>query len=374
MSEPARGLTELNYLPAGLLERPASSLHQVLDGPTLIHLPGRTESAPLFVSVLQHGNEVTGWEAVRRLLKSRYLDEPLPCPLSLFIGNVQAARHRLRRLDDQLDFNRCWPGGDLSDSPTGQVMQRVTDRMRELAPYASVDIHNNTGLNPHYAAINRIRSDFLRLASRFSYKVIYFTMPRGTQADAFASFCPAVTLECGLAGEVHGTDHSMGYLEGCLQLDTIDTRPVDAESLHLFRTVATVTIPDDVLFGFGDVPVDLSFPEQLDALNFVELPVGTPVGRVADGVARPVHAADTRGDDVTEQYFEIRDGRLRTRAEVMPSMLTMDRRVIQQDCLCYLMERIRFEDHVETGDAEPLPEAFERSDRPGERSRDVREV
>ena len=67
-------LTELDHLPPGLLERPESALHHELDGPTLIHLEGKNPR-PLFVTVLQHGNEVTGWEAVRRLLKSHYDSE-----------------------------------------------------------------------------------------------------------------------------------------------------------------------------------------------------------------------------------------------------------------------------------------------------------
>jgi len=49
-------------------------------------------------------------------------------------------------------------------------------------------------------------------------------------------------------------------------------------------------------------------------------------------------------------------------------MLTLDRRVIQQDCLCYLMDRIHFEDHIEVTDHDPLPEGMRRSDRPGEPS------
>ena len=50
--------------------------------------------------------------------------------------------------------------------------------------------------------------------------------------------------------------------------------------------------------------------------------------------------------------------------EVMPSMLTQDRRVIQQDCLCYLMERIHFEDNEEVTGIDPLPEGMARSDTP----------
>ena len=163
-------LTELDHIPEGLLEREATSLHHQLPGPTLIHLRGRMKR-PLVVGVLQHGNEITGWEAVRRLLKSHYEQDELPRSLVIFIGNPPAAKHRLRRLDDQPDFNRCWPGGNGVDSAYAQLFRRVHDRLLELRPLACIDIHNNTGLNPHYAAVNRIRSDYLRLASLFSSKV-----------------------------------------------------------------------------------------------------------------------------------------------------------------------------------------------------------
>ena len=48
----------------------------------------------------------------------------------------------------------------------------------------------------------------------------------------------------------------------------------------------------------------------------------------------------------------------------MPSMLTLDRRVIAQDCLCYLMERIHYEDNEEVTGIDPLPEGLRRSDIP----------
>ena len=360
-------LTELDHLPDGLLERPASALHHSLDGPTLIHLEGRNKQ-PLFVSILQHGNEVTGWEAVRRLLKSHYEFDELPRSLSILIGNVRAAKHRLRRLDDQLDYNRCWPGGRHEDSEPGKLFRQVTDRMRSLSPIASMDIHNNTGLNPHYAAINRVRPEFLRLASRFSSKVVFFTMPKGTQSLAFSRFCPSTTLECGQAGEIHGTDHSMGYIETCMHMRDIPTSPLDADEVHLFHMVATVYVPNDVLIGFGHVPTEVAFRENLDVLNFQELPSGISLGDVNGGPARPVLATDIDGHDVTDKYFRFDRGQIETTREIMPSMLTLDRRVIQQDCLCYLMERIHFEDHVEGTDHDPLPEGIRRSDRPGEPS------
>ena len=358
-------LTELDHLPAGLLELPATELHTLLGGPTLIHLPGQNPQ-PLFVTVLQHGNETTGWEAIRHLLKSHYEFDPLPRSLSILIGNVDAAKYRLRRLDDQLDYNRCWPGGRHEDSDIGKMFQQVTDRARSLAPIAAVDIHNNTGLNPHYAAINRIRPEFLRLASYFASKVVYFTIPEGTQSLSFSRFFPSATLECGQAGEVQGIDHTMGFLETCMHLDRISATPMGVDEVHLFHMVATVRVHDDALFGFGHVPTDIAFRENLDVLNFQELPRGISLGDVNGGPARPLVATDIDGADVTEQYFKFDQGQIETVREVMPSMLTLDRRVIQQDCLCYLMDRIHFEDHIEVTDHDPLPESIRRSDRPGE--------
>jgi len=360
-------LTELDHIPAGLLELPATELHEKLDGPTLIHLQGRNPQ-PLFVTVLQHGNEITGWEAVRRLLKSHYEFDELPRSLSILIGNTKAAKHRLRRLDDQLDFNRCWPGGIHGDSEVGKMFQQVSDRARSLSPIAAIDIHNNTGLNPHYAAINRIRPEFLRLASYFSSKVVFFTMPLGTQSLSFSKFCPSTTLECGQAGDVHGTDHSMAFLETCLHLDEIPTTPMAAEEVHLFHMVATVRVHDEAFFGFGRLPTDIAFRENLDVLNFQELPGGISLGDVNGGPAQPLIATNIDGVDVTDQYLRFDRGQIETVREIMPSMLTLDRRVIQQDCLCYLMDRIHFEDHIEVTDHDPLPEGIRRTDRPGEPS------
>ena len=110
-------LNEIHYLPQGLLDCEAHELDAVLAGPTLIHLPGRQQQ-PLFVSVLMHGHETVGWEAVRRLLPRYDIaggDKPMPRALSVFIGNTAAAREGLRHLPGQLSRHqvpqprRCVP-------------------------------------------------------------------------------------------------------------------------------------------------------------------------------------------------------------------------------------------------------------------------
>ena len=171
----------------------------MLPGPSLIHLPGRRPE-PLLVSVLQHGNEVTGWLALRALLQ-KYADRELPRALSIFIGNVRAARYNQRFLDDQPDYNRIWRiPADRPATPEHAMMQRVVDEMRARKVFASVDVDNTTGLNPHYTCVNRLDHRFFHLATLFSRTVVYFIRPDTVQSLAFANLCPAVTAECGQPG------------------------------------------------------------------------------------------------------------------------------------------------------------------------------
>jgi succinylglutamate desuccinylase len=141
-------LTVLDTLPERFLDTPARELHRLLAGPTLIHLPGRRQP-PLFISVLLHGNEDSGVVALQSVLRA-YGQRLLPRALSILIGNVAAAREGLRRLDDQPDYNRVWPGSDAhAETPEHAAMQQVHCLMQARGVFASIDIHNNTGLNPH---------------------------------------------------------------------------------------------------------------------------------------------------------------------------------------------------------------------------------
>lgn len=327
-------LTEHHTLPEGLLELPCERLHEILPGPTLIHLPGRHQE-PLFVSVLLHGNEDTGWEAMRSLL-SKYQNRELPRALSLFIGNVAAARDGARHLGDQQDFNRVWKGGDSEEA---RIAQQVLEAMRQRQVFASIDIHNNTGFNPHYACINVLAQPFLHLATLFSRTVVYFTSPDTVQSRAFSELCPAVTVECGKSGQSQNTGHALAFIEAALNLDHFPEQPLASGDYELFHTVATVKVPAQLSFAFGQQAADLVFPEDLDRLNFRELPTGTEFARI-NGNGGGLEAWSEAGEDVAEDFFTLENGSLVTRRPLMPSMLTLNEDVIRQDCLCYLMERL----------------------------------
>lgn len=333
-------LVELDRLPPGLLACDAGALGRYLDGPTLIHLSGQREPA-LFVSVLMHGNETVGWEAMRRLLLDFDVgggERSLPRSLALFVGNPRAAAAGMRHLPEQPDFNRVWPGSELSATPAHRIMQQVTARMAERGLFASVDLHNNTGTNPHYACVNVIDNRYLHLATLFSRTVVYFTRPRGVQSQAMAELCPAITVECGKVRDRLGVEHALELVDACLHLAEIPDTPVPMHDIDLFHTVAQMKVPEDIDFAFPPAEAPLVLSPTLEHLNFRELPAGTAFARCGPGQP-PLDVRDEWGRDVTRRYFACEDGELRLKLPVMPSMLTCDAEVIRQDCLGYLLER-----------------------------------
>lgn len=330
-------LTVLSELPPGFLDATCATLYRVVPGPTLIHLRG-IRADHLFVSILLHGNEDVGLLAVQSLLK-RYQRRPLPRALSIFVGNVHAAHWGARRLDNQPDYNRIWPGTDLPPTPEHLIMQEVLDQMRGRRLFASIDLHNNTGINPHYACINLITDQFIQLATLFSRTIVFFQQPRGVQSMAFSKICPSVTCECGRVGAEGGVQHAMDYLDTCLHLTDIPDRPIRSSDANLFHTVATIKVPADVDFSFGTGSGDLCFSNEIDHLNFQQLPAGTPIARRRNDFAR-LEAWNESGLEAGEEFLETTDTEIRLRRGFMPAMLTRDAQVIRQDCLCYLMERL----------------------------------
>lgn len=324
----------LDHIPEGFLDTQAQDMQALLGAPTLIHLKGEREK-PLFVSILLHGNETTGLLTIQSLLK-RYLDRELPRSLSIFVGNVSAAVRKMRRLDGQPDYNRIWKG---DGSPEHEMAQQVLEEMRRRKVFIAVDIHNNTGMNPHYTVVTRLENPHLQLASMFSRIALEVVRPDTTSTNAFSAMCPAVTLESGLPGKVHGTDHVLEFVDACLHMSHVPDTPVAAHDLDLYHAVAVVKVSSNCSIGFDDDSADISFPPDLDQLNFRELREGVCIARIHPNSQACLTVTDENGEDVSHHWFQKRDNHVCTTAPIMPGMLTLDTKIIHQDCLCYLMSR-----------------------------------
>lgn len=332
-------LTVLSRLPDGFLSSTALDLHQVLPGPTLIHLPGRREQ-PLFVSILLHGNEDSGLRALQQVLQ-RYQGRELPRALSLFVGNIDAARAGVRRLDGQPDYNRVWPGTEHPETAEAALMANVFEIMRARKPFASIDIHNNTGRNPHYSCVSELTPQNLYLATLFSRITVFFTCPRGVQCAAMNSLCPSITVECGKVGATAGDEHAATLVDAALHLAEFPEHGPRRHDIDIYHTVATVKVPPALSFGFGSEDRDLNLLAELDCANFVDQKAGARWGLVR-GDVQPFHVTDEEGIPVFDEFFSVRDNAIHLRKSVMPAMLTLDECAVRQDCLCYLMDRIEY--------------------------------
>lgn len=337
--------------PPELLDRQAHELAGLLGGPTLIRLDG-IDPRPLFVSVLLHGNEPVGWDAVRRLMRG-YLGRRLPRSLALLVGNVQAAAQRRRRLPGQPDFNRVWPDAGLrpaDDSDEARMMAELVAELRAAGVAASVDVHNNTGDNPHYGCLNEITPDNLALAATFSDIALYFDYPRGVQTMAFVGHCPALTIECGQVGWAPGVARAADFLDALLHGRIAAGR---IPSLH--RSVASIRFPAGArVRAAGDTAPGFSLAPGLERWNWRRAPAGTIVGTLHgnSSVDAPrVLAVD--GSDASARYLALRDGHVVLARDAVLAMLTADLDVIRADCLCYVLEPI---DAAAEGAADPLSE------------------
>ena len=330
-------LKQLESYPKELLNIRAEELYTIFPEPTLLHLQGMRPDT-IFISILLHGNESTGFYVIQELLK-KYENTPLPKSISIFFGNTQAARHGLRFLDSQQDYNRVWPSTNYPHSQEASVMQEIVDEMKGRNLFASIDIHNNTGLNPHYACINKLDNSFLHMAALFGPTVVYFLTPKGVQSMAFSDLCPSVTLECGKSSSEAGARHALEYVDAVLHMNKLPKHPIAPHDIHLFHTIARVKVPKDVTFSFSDKSADILFSKKLDKMNFAEMPPNTSLGKANSSAAR-LQAFNDDDEDIGNEIFHVFEDKIQLNYSMMPAMLTLDERVIRQDCLCYLMERI----------------------------------
>ena len=323
-------LRRIEGLPPGLLDVEASALNEWLGAPTLLRLKGR-ERTPILISVLLHGNETSGWDGLRQVLRRHAAT--LPRDLLILIGNVEAAAAGVRTLPDQADFNRIW-------RPASGIGAEVLAGIGDEPLLAVVDLHNNTGQNPPYAVLTDLSPGSLGLACLYDSGVgVFIEEPDTVLTRAFAGRAPSVALELGPVADAQAIPRAVRYLDRLFALGEMPTGRMD--DLRLFRTLARVHPPAEATFGFsgiGDGGLDLVLDAGMEAGNFRALPTGAEFGVARNGFN--LRVLDNQHQDVTARFLEVRDGRILAAEPLIPAMYTTDEKVIRQDCLCYLMAPI----------------------------------
>lgn len=325
-------LDRLDHLPGAIARTAARDVRTVFPESTLISLEGR-HPEPLFVAVLEHGNETSGWEALKKL-QAWMAHHPLPRSMLIFIGNVRAAELEKRMVPGRPDYNRIWQGGD---TPEHALAQQVLEIARAAKPFAAIDLHNNTGANPLYALVHHRRGPDLQLTSLFAAHAMWTRNPPGTLSEAFSEFCPAITAECGQSGIPAHEEAAFNLVLDALHID--HWRGEADLDLDLYTVTGRLEIAEDarIVFEHGAAG-DIELPASLEKWNFFDRPAGSIFARLLNG-RDVIRVCDDKGRDVTGDVFR-RDGdRLLLTRDFTPAMLTVDETAIRADCLGYLMEK-----------------------------------
>lgn len=321
--------------PKELQDLEIKNIHELLKGPTLIHLKG-IDSNALFLSTLLHANETSSFIALQRLIK-KYETKKLPRDLIIFIGNTYAAAKGMRHLPGQADYNRIW---EIGDAPENRLAMDVLSYAKKQSLFASIDIHNNTGKNPLYGCVNVLEESFLNLAGHFGDHIVYFTEPHNVQSMAFSKICPSITIEAGLPGDENGISAVINFVDEILNSKEIQPHNLK-KSTSIFHTLGRIKIKSDASVDFKDCDhntADISLVSNIDMKNFMKIPAETHVGYAKDLQRLWVEGND--GSDITDAFFKLVNGELLTKRLFIPSMFTKDVYVMKEDCLGYIMEEI----------------------------------
>ena len=296
----------------------ARDLHRFLPKATVFDL--RWDNVqPFFISTLLHGNETSGWDAVRRFVTD--------CPdasIVLFIGNVDAAAQQMRHLPDEADFNRIW-----RQQPWHSELARLLDL---FDPWCGIDIHNNSGPNPHYSVVTDTSASTLALAALFSNKVIFTDHTLDILAHAVSSHCPALTVETGTVDDPTSEQRAYDFLKQLNELRRVPETPKC--ELETYETIGIVRVEHEN----GSLENFPRFDESLKRKSFTTLPAGTPfIDCLPSGwqvkVSDPAHNLD-----LTHDFLEFHESSAFVKREVVMSMFTNTPLLAIQDCVCYFLK------------------------------------
>ena len=336
-------LLVLDPFDPGLLELDDWTLLRRLGRPTILRLPGTGEEPPRALITLQHGDEPTGMQAVLRVLRRRHR---YPFDLHVVIGNVEAAleppgfAHRF--LAGQRDMNRLWstPVGGADDAQSAATAA-IREHLRALPLSSAVDLHNTSGANPFHALVASARPETLRLATTFTTTVVVWEQRIDALMEVLDDHCPAVAIECGLAGRPASLAFALDGVRRHLATPHADlvtpSRRIDHDLLGDMRRVL---VHDDVRFRFGgvlDAEVDMVLDIDADLRNGVPTPAGWVLARVRPGAPMPLSVIATDGRDVTGATLTLIDGDVVVAVDTTPLMMTRTVDAARKDCLTYLL-------------------------------------
>lgn len=311
------------------------SFLQMLGGPAIIFMPGRTRRKRAITTLL-HGNEPSGFQALHRLLKEGF--KPY-ADTTFIVVSVDAALHEPlythRALPDHRDINRCFKP-PYTDAP-GMLAKQVLDYLVDLAPEAIVDVHNTSGSGPAFSVSTRLGTQYTALASHFTRWFIHTDIELGSLMEV-PFCCPIVTIESGGAMDELATLNAYNGLRSYLTAEDVFAPRQDIELLEQPKRLeihrhATLAYAERPVFG-----ANVTIRQDIEQRNFGITRPGEVLGWLDHARLEHFRLAGQQPQEYLSDYFCADNSELTVTRPLKFFMVTTRSDIAKSDCLLYFVD------------------------------------
>ena len=309
-----------------------------LSGPTAIVLDyGQTKTR--VVSVLIHGNELSGFDAMLKWLNNQPSDQPTN--VVFLVQNVLAAQasdkpFSFRYLaESQVDLNREWAPQGASRESLNPYVATVYEFLNSLGPIDGfLDLHNNSGQNPAYAIMsypdvhqkNLIASE--SMANFLTDQYLTMALNGGFDGGV-RHMAPALAVECGYMASPASDTRALEIMTKFLNRSAQSIRIRNTELKPRYAIEASLRLAQRANVGLQIVGASamtegvFHLRPDIERFNFESVRPGTVLGHW-NGHEWPVELHEVGGSkrDFTREYLELKDGRIMFRKRTSLAMAT----------------------------------------------------
>ncbi len=318
-----------------------------LGNPCYIETGDCRSRAPVIITTLLHGNEVSGLKAIHSLLRD---DFTFDNPVVFIIASVSAAltepvfMHRM--LKGQVDLNRCFGKTTVAtEKPNPQFIlaKAISDLIVQYQPKSVVDIHNTSGSGPAFAVIaessisnsSNTKDDYIDLASHFSERVIVTDICLGALMEMDFN-CPIITFEAGGTLDSQSDYHAEQGIINLLNTDKDGNKFGNLDVLSCPRRVMLKQQYTLIYTSELVNDIDLCLRGDIEHFNFAHTPAHTHIGWTNKDIDALLKT-DSEAIKASEIFYSEND-MLYTKKQIMMFMITTRADIAATDCLFYFVE------------------------------------
>ena len=311
---------------------------EALGGPCWIVVKGTGSGKPRAITTLLHGNEPSGFRAMRHWLAS---DPQPPVDIHVCVASVDAARtspvFTWRERKGGRDLNRAFRAP--YEGPEGKLAKEILDRLLELDPEALVDLHNTSGSGPAFGLAAVVDDQHKRLSSFFSESMVRMGSALGTLVEATVDKFPSLIVECGGVPDSESDTTALRGIQAFAEAESLWAGP-PSQAAEFYEKPIRIKIREGlrlVYSGAKAEDADLTLRDDIDRLNHGLTDVGELLGWLGPKGFDALLPEGPAGGPPLDSLLRERDGRIETACEMKILLATTRADIGVSDCLFYII-------------------------------------